>query len=110
MLNGSMVNGSSSTASNMSACNQCGEKRTLLPYIFPTQNGKREFCSEPCLSAYRCAQKGLFSKFTYEARYDNEFAPVCNLYNYFLCSIEIFKYNLLLVFNYKKVHDITNAN
>ena len=47
------VNGSSST------CNQCGDKRSLLPYIFPTQSGKREFCSEPCLSAYRSAQKGL---------------------------------------------------
>ena len=59
MINGSMLNGSSSSTSNMTSCNQCGEKRNLLPYIFPTQSGKREFCSEPCLSAYRSAQKGM---------------------------------------------------
>ena len=59
-----MLNGSSSSTSNMTSCNQCGEKRNLLPYIFPTQSGKREFCSEPCLSAYRSAQKGMTSMAT----------------------------------------------
>ena len=58
MINGSMLNGSS-TSNMTNSCNQCGEKRNLLPYIFPTQSGKREFCSEPCLSAYRSAQKGM---------------------------------------------------
>ena len=58
MLNG--VNGiSTSPSASSGTCNQCGEKKGVLPYIFPTQNGKKEFCSEPCLSNYRNAQKGI---------------------------------------------------
>ena len=58
MLNG--VNGNSTSPSAIaSTCNQCGDKKGVLPYIFPTQNGKKEFCSEPCLSGYRNAQKGI---------------------------------------------------
>ena len=67
MLNGTLHNGTASApastaasaASVMSTCNQCGENRQILPYIFPMQNGKKEFCSEPCLSGYRNAQKGI---------------------------------------------------
>ena len=62
MLNGNLFNGSpSNNASVLGAqsCNQCGDKRSVLPYVFPTQSGKKEFCSEPCLSGYRNAQKGI---------------------------------------------------
>ena len=58
MLNG--LNGNSTSPSALTGtCNQCGDKKGVLPYIFPTQNGKKEFCSEPCLSGYRNAQKGI---------------------------------------------------
>ena len=65
MLNGTLFNGSSSNGASScpvqgsQGCNQCGEKRSVLPYVFPTQSGKKEFCSEPCLSGYRNAQKGI---------------------------------------------------
>jgi hypothetical protein len=58
-MTNSASSATSATSAAMSSCNQCGEKRTILPYIFPTQGGKKEFCGEPCLSAYRNAQKGL---------------------------------------------------
>ena len=38
-------------------CMQCQEKKLVLKYIFPTQGGKKEFCSVPCLTAYRQDQK-----------------------------------------------------
>lgn len=62
MLNGSLFNGTSSASTSLTSsqiCTQCGEKRHVLPYVFPTQSGKKEFCSEPCLSGYRNAQKGI---------------------------------------------------
>ena len=65
MLNGTLFNGSSNNSASSCTvlgsigCNQCGEKRVVLSYVFPTQSGKKEFCSEPCLSAYRNAQKGI---------------------------------------------------
>ena len=65
MLNGTLFNGPSSNgASSCSVqgsqgCNQCGDKRSVLPYVFPTHSGKKEFCSEPCLTGYRNAQKGI---------------------------------------------------
>ena len=62
MLNGALFNGSSNNSVSscpVQTCNQCGEKRNILPYVFPTQTGKKEFCSEPCLSSYRNAQKGI---------------------------------------------------
>ena len=38
-------------------CMQCQERKQVLKYIFPTQGGKKEFCSVPCLTAYRHDQK-----------------------------------------------------
>ena len=38
-------------------CMQCQERKQVLKYIFPTQDGKKEFCSVPCLTAYRQDQK-----------------------------------------------------
>ena len=38
-------------------CMQCQERKQVLKYIFPTQGGKKEFCSVPCLTAYRQDQK-----------------------------------------------------
>lgn len=48
-----------STSSPMPSCLHCGEQKQMLKYVFPTQEGKKEFCSEPCLMAYRKAQKTL---------------------------------------------------
>ncbi|XP_011168603.2 polycomb protein Scm isoform X2 [Solenopsis invicta] len=36
-----------------SACTWCGETKQPLKYVLPTQNGKKEFCSETCLSESR---------------------------------------------------------
>ena len=64
-MNGNFFNGANNCPANnglnmeAKTCNQCGEKRQRLDYVIPTQSGKREFCSEPCLSAYRNPQKGL---------------------------------------------------
>ena len=38
-------------------CMQCQERKQVLKYIFPTQGGKKEFCSVPCLTSYRQDQK-----------------------------------------------------
>ena len=48
---------SSATAISNLICMQCQEKKQILKYIFPTQGGKKEFCSVPCLTAYRQDQK-----------------------------------------------------
>ncbi len=48
----------SSAGTSLKACNHCNEKKSMLPYIFPMQAGKKEFCSEPCLSSYRSAHRG----------------------------------------------------
>lgn len=37
------------------ACTWCGEGKAPLKYVLPTQNGKKEFCSETCLSEFRKA-------------------------------------------------------
>jgi len=37
------------------ACTWCAESRQALKYILPTQHGKKEFCSETCLSEFRKA-------------------------------------------------------
>lgn len=38
-----------------SACTWCGEGKLPLKYVFPTQNGKKEFCSETCITEFRKA-------------------------------------------------------
>ncbi|XP_043267271.1 polycomb protein SCMH1 [Venturia canescens] len=37
------------------SCTWCGETKQLLKYVLPTQHGKKEFCSETCLSEFRKA-------------------------------------------------------
>ncbi|XP_054272651.1 polycomb protein Scm [Macrosteles quadrilineatus] len=45
------------------ACTWCAESRQALKYILPTQHGKKEFCSETCLSEFRKAyNKGACSQ------------------------------------------------
>ncbi|XP_011874085.1 PREDICTED: polycomb protein Scm [Vollenhovia emeryi] len=39
--------------SRNSACTWCGETKQPLKYVLPTQHGKKEFCSETCLSESR---------------------------------------------------------
>ncbi|KAL6264798.1 hypothetical protein P5V15_004895 [Pogonomyrmex californicus] len=39
--------------SKNTACTWCGETKQPLKYVLPTQNGKKEFCSETCLSESR---------------------------------------------------------
>ncbi|XP_021181737.3 polycomb protein Scm [Helicoverpa armigera] len=36
-------------------CTWCAESKTPLKYVLPTENGKKEFCSETCLSEFRQA-------------------------------------------------------
>uniref|UniRef100_A0A336LUA6 CSON000087 protein n=1 Tax=Culicoides sonorensis TaxID=179676 RepID=A0A336LUA6_CULSO len=38
-----------------STCTWCGEAKDQLQYVLPTQNGKKEFCSESCLAEFRKA-------------------------------------------------------
>ncbi|GLG97588.1 Polycomb protein SCMH1 [Gryllus bimaculatus] len=37
------------------SCTWCGENKQQLKYVLPTQHGKKEFCSETCLSEFRKA-------------------------------------------------------
>ncbi|XP_037892750.1 polycomb protein Scm isoform X3 [Glossina fuscipes] len=36
-------------------CTWCAESKQLLQYVLPTQNGKKEFCSETCIAEFRKA-------------------------------------------------------
>jgi polycomb protein SCMH1 len=36
-------------------CTWCLESKTPLKYVLPTQNGKKEFCSETCIAEFRKA-------------------------------------------------------
>lgn len=36
-------------------CTWCGEGKQPLQYVLPTQNGKKEFCSESCIAEFRKA-------------------------------------------------------
>lgn len=36
-------------------CTWCGECKQPLQYVLPTQNGKKEFCSETCIAEFRKA-------------------------------------------------------
>lgn len=47
-------NGTSATSST-ATCIWCGEAKTPLKYVLPTQNGKKEFCSETCILEFRKA-------------------------------------------------------
>ena len=38
-----------------STCTWCGENKTPLKYVLPTQTGKKEFCSETCIAEFRKA-------------------------------------------------------
>ena len=49
--------GAGLAAAGQVVCMQCQERKQVLKYIFPTQDGKKEFCSVPCLTAYRQDQK-----------------------------------------------------
>ncbi|XP_062561940.1 polycomb protein Scm [Armigeres subalbatus] len=48
-------NGTSSSSSSVSSCIWCGEHKNPLKYVLPTQNGKKEFCSETCILEFRKA-------------------------------------------------------
>ena len=47
------------TSSQLRSCQHCKEQRAELRYVIPTQDGKKEFCSEPCLTSYRKAQRTI---------------------------------------------------
>ncbi|XP_058840600.1 polycomb protein Scm-like [Topomyia yanbarensis] len=47
--------GSNGTTSSSSSCVWCGESKSPLKYVLPTQNGKKEFCSETCILEFRKA-------------------------------------------------------
>ncbi|XP_055902326.1 polycomb protein Scm [Eupeodes corollae] len=42
-------------AKKPATCTWCGESKHPLQYVLPTQNGKKEFCSEICISEFRKA-------------------------------------------------------
>ena len=52
-----MSNLTQPTSSSTSKCNQCQEAKERLLYVLPVPGGKKEFCSEPCLTAYRRSLK-----------------------------------------------------
>lgn len=43
------------TSFHPATCTWCGESKTPLKYVLPTQNGKKEFCSETCIAEFRKA-------------------------------------------------------
>jgi hypothetical protein len=44
-------------------CIWCNEAKQTLKYVLPTQHGKREFCSEICLAAFRMEYKKVDKHF-----------------------------------------------
>ena len=42
-------------ANNKQTCVWCRQSKQTLKYVLPTQNGKKEFCSEICLAEFRRA-------------------------------------------------------
>lgn len=42
-------------AKKPATCTWCGEGKSPLQYVLPTQNGKKEFCSETCIAEFRKA-------------------------------------------------------
>ncbi|CRK98127.1 CLUMA_CG011495, isoform A [Clunio marinus] len=40
---------------SVQTCTWCAETKTPLKYVLPTQNGKKEFCSETCIAEFRKA-------------------------------------------------------
>jgi hypothetical protein len=50
-----MLIGAGRPSKNKTSCTWCGENKQPLKYILPTQHGKKEFCSETCLSEFRKA-------------------------------------------------------
>lgn len=49
------VRGAGRPSKNKTSCTWCGENKQPLKYVLPTQHGKKEFCSETCLSEFRKA-------------------------------------------------------
>lgn len=46
---------SSSLQQQQNRCTWCAETKQPLKYVLPTQNGKKEFCSESCIAEFRKA-------------------------------------------------------
>jgi hypothetical protein len=46
---------SSSPQQQQNRCTWCAETKQPLKYVLPTQNGKKEFCSETCIAEFRKA-------------------------------------------------------
>lgn len=46
---------SQQSQNNPNRCTWCAETKTALKYVLPTQNGKKEFCSETCIAEFRKA-------------------------------------------------------
>jgi hypothetical protein len=53
--NNNKVRGRKKLSSPLTACTWCAEHKTPLKYVLPTQNGKKEFCSESCIAEFRKA-------------------------------------------------------
>ena len=51
----SLFIGAGRPSKNKTSCTWCGENKQPLKYVLPTQHGKKEFCSETCLSEFRKA-------------------------------------------------------
>lgn len=45
------------TSSSTSVCTHCKEAKQTLKYVIPVPGGKKEFCSESCLTAHRKSLK-----------------------------------------------------
>jgi len=52
-----MSGGNVPTSSVTATCMQCQEAKQTLKYVLPMPGSNKEFCSEPCLTAYRKVQK-----------------------------------------------------
>jgi len=55
------MSGNQPTSSSTATCTHCQEAKQTLKYVLPVRTGKKEFCSEPCLTAYRKSQKAISS-------------------------------------------------
>jgi len=75
------MSGNQPTSSSTATCAHCQEAKQTLKYVLPLNGGKKEFCSEPCLTAYRKSQKAISSNVGSNAHQNNNNNNNNNSYN-----------------------------
>lgn len=78
---GGKVRASGRPPKKIISCTWCNESKLPLKYVFPTTNGKKEFCSETCLAEFRKAYiKGACIQCNNVIRGNNPTKDYCSIY------------------------------